>query len=84
VSDFEDIELAEDKKKKSVCGQCWHFGYVDEHNFGSCEIDAFRDGYELHRAYRSGCESFKKRKCYPSFLRKADKLKSNDQAEMAL
>ena len=76
MTDLEDIELAEDKKKKSVCGECWQFGYCDEHNFGRCEIDAFGDRYEINRRYRSTCGSYRKRKCFPSFLRRGEKSKS--------
>ncbi len=85
MSDLGDIELAEDKKKRSVCGQCWQFGYMDEHNFGRCEIDAFSDGYVIHKLYRSQCVSYKKRKCFPSFLRKSDIIKYREtQVEMVL
>lgn len=83
MTEIEDVELPEDKKKKSVCGQCWQFGYCDQHNFGRCEIDAFSDGYVIHRMYRSKCGSYQKRKCFPSFLVKADKSEDQKpQAEM--
>jgi hypothetical protein len=50
-----DIELAEDTKKKAVCGKCSHFGGPHHHNFGMCMAD---DDVPLHGLYRSHCPKY--------------------------
>ena len=56
LSFFSDIPAG--PKATATCGSCVHFGTIGEYNCAPCLIDAFGDGYPIHRRYKSPCRKY--------------------------
>ena len=55
---FADTQEPSKETSTNPCGFCSYFGVADKHNFGPCTIDAFGDGFPLHRRYKSLCKKY--------------------------